>query len=510
MRAITLAVLASVWAMGEASGEPIRFTGDAAPATGAIALPVGADGVLDDAGKEIDARINNAIAGAMRAADFNGGARDTLTLYGIGPYQRIVLIGVGDGLKSRGDLEDFGGRAAQALSEGAAPGALHVIVPNIAGVETDAAHAAAGASFANYKYGEAFDRAKPADNRALVFHTANAANDEAAFATRGRALADGVKLARDLISEPSNIKSPQWFVDQTRAAFRGAPGVTIEVLDERQMARLGMGALLGVGQGSTRPPRLLAVRYMGAAADEAPIAFVGKGITFDTGGISLKDPQGMWDMRYDMAGAAASVGAVLSLAKSKAPVNAIAVAALAENMPDGGAIRPGDVLQSMSGKTIEVLNTDAEGRLVLADGLWWVQERHKPRAAITIATLTGAVRTALGDDYAGLFANNDALADAIQKAATTANEPVWPLPIHESVRKDIKADVADVRNVLASPGGPGASIGAAFIQEWVKNDTPWAHLDIAGMAWVTSRTPTAPAGAVGFGVRLFDALARGE
>jgi len=235
---------------------------------------------------------------------------------------------------------------------------------------------------------------------------------------------------------------------------------------------------------------------------------VGKGITFDTGGISLKPGDGMWRMRSDMSGAAAAAGALLTLAQRKAPVNAVAVLALAENMPDGNAIRPGDVLTSMSGKTIEVLNTDAEGRLVLADALWWAQETFQPRLAVTVATLTGAVVRALGPDHAGLFTMNDELAARFIAAGDASGEPLWRLPVTPATIKALKSDLADVRNIVEGGSAPGASVGAAFIMEWAKPGTPFAHIDIAGTAWDPVGRPTEPKGAVGFGVRLFDELLR--
>jgi leucyl aminopeptidase len=275
------------------------------------------------------------------------------------------------------------------------------------------------------------------------------------------------------------------------------------------MQKLGMGGMLSVGLGSARPPRLLLVRYRGAG-DAAPVAFVGKGITFDSGGISIKPAENMWRMKYDMSGAAAATGAVLALAKRDAKVNAVAVAALAENMPSGSASRPGDVVRTMSGKTFEIMSTDAEGRMVLADAVWYVQERDKPRVLIDIATLTGSQVTALGDEYAGLFSRNDALAAAIDAAGKASGEEVWRLPLHPSYAKDVESPIADLRNG-GSSNRAGAGIGAHFIGEWIQPDTQWAHLDIASMAWrEDGALPTVPLGAAGFGVRLFDRYVRDQ
>ena len=479
----------------------MTFTSGPIPTSGAIAVTVSKDG-LAGAALEADKAAGGALAKALGAAEFKGEAGKSVTLFGIGPYARVIALGVGEGPKSQADLANLGGRIAQA----AKTGAVSVLAPDVADVRDDATHLALGAELGAYDFGK-WGKAKNDSGLALTFVSADAAGAKAAWDKDARAVVDGVVLARDLISTPSNIKDPQFFVDRVREAFKGVANVSIEVLGAPEMQKLGMGMLLGVGQGSSKPPRLLVVRYRGAG-EASPVAFVGKGITFDSGGISIKPGDGMWRMRYDMSGAAASVGAVLTAAKRGAKANVIGVAALAENMPDGGAIRPGDVLTSMSGKTVEVLNTDAEGRLVLGDALWYVQERDKPAKVVTIATLTGAVRTALGDDYAGLFANDEALAGQVQKAATQADEAVWRLPIHPTTYDDIKSDVADVKNVVEGGGTAGASIGAAFIGEWVKPGQAWAHLDIASMAWRNTAAPTTPKGAAGFGVRLFDQLVR--
>jgi leucyl aminopeptidase len=504
-RALLAAALFGAGAVS-AHAQVVQVAADRAlPTSGAIALPVGAGATLEGAAQAADRAAGGAITRAMAAANFKGAKGATLTLYSVGPFERVVLQGVGEGLSSKSELRAYGGRLAVAADAGAAA-TIVALSPESRGVSDDASEVATGFRLRAYDWGKVGARATVDDKRVLRLIGADQ-GAVAAFARQGAALADGVTLARDLISTPSNIKSPQWFVEQAQAAFAGVEGVMITVLDERQMQAMGMGGMIGVGQGSTRPPRMLAISYRGAG-DAAPIAFVGKGITFDTGGISLKPGDGMWRMRYDMSGAAASVGAVLSLARSRAPVNVVGVAALAENMPDGNAIRPGDVLTSMSGKTMEILNTDAEGRIVLADAVWYAQETFKPRAVVTIATLTGAARAALGDDYAALLGNDEALMKAVAEAGERAGEPTWRLPLHESTYEDIRASlVADVRNVVEG-GGPDASFGAAFVGEWIKPGQPWAHLDIAGTAWRNSPTPTIPEGAAGFGVQLFDELAR--
>ena len=321
------------------------------------------------------------------------------------------------------------------------------------------------------------------------------------------ALADAVVFARDLVAEPANIVYPESFVDRTRAAFAGVAGVRIEVLDVAAMEKLGMGAILSVGKGSVRPPRLLVVEYKGAGAPAKPIVLPGKGITFDSGGISLKGGNGMWRMKNDMAGAAAVVGSVLALARGRAPVNVVAIAALAENMPDGGASRPGDVVRAMNGKTIEIISTDAEGRLVLADALAYAEKRYDPAAIVDVATLTGAVGGALGNEYAGLFSRHDALAEQLLAAGRATGEELWRLPLHANHLEDIKSDYADIRNSTEG-NQPGASHGAAFIGHFADAATPWAHLDIAATALSSEATPTVPKGAVGYGVQLLDRFVR--
>ena len=311
---------------------------------------------------------------------------------------------------------------------------------------------------------------------------------------RARPLVDGVTLSRNLSSEPANVIYPESFVSQIRDAFAGVGKVKIDILDVATMQRLKMGSILGVGQGSRRPPRILVGEYSGGQG--APIALVGKGITFDSGGISLKPGTGMWEMKSDMSGAASVMGAVLSLAKSGAPVNVVAVAALAENMPGGNAQRPGDVVRTMSGKTIEVLNTDAEGRLVLADANEYVVARYKPAAVVTIATLTGAIAEVRGRAAARLAS-----------AASRTGEDVWRMPVRKDYIEYVKSDVADLKNVVEG-GGPGAGLGATFVGAFVSPETPWAHLDIAGVNWADRPDAVTPKGASGWGVRILDEMVR--
>jgi leucyl aminopeptidase len=509
LKRFILAVAAAALLPASVSAQSIEidFSPVQRPASGALALPVGTDGRLEGLALEADRAARGAIVQAMATAGFKGEGGSTLKLYGAGPYSAVLLVGVGDGLKSENDLRRFGGTVAQATSGWTSQ--TFVSVPDMAGIANDAAHSALGATLGSYDFGKwNASRNEPAPPaRRLTFLSNELNATRKVWSEDFSAVAEGVVFARDLISTPSNIKSPAWMAEQVEVKFQDVRNVSVTVLDEAQIEALGMGALYGTGQGSVRPPRLVAISYTGGAPDTPPLAFIGKGITFDTGGISIKPNQNMWRMRMDMSGAAASAGAVLSLAKRGADVNAVAVLPLAENMPDANAIRPGDVLTSINGKTIEVLNTDAEGRLVLADALWWTQEQYTPQLAVSIATLTGSVVGALGADYAGLFSTDDALADRFLSAGQRTGENLWRLPVGPSHVSALKGGIADVRNIADS--GPGASIGAAFVMEWAKPETPFVHLDIAGTAWSDAGSPTTPKGAAGFGVLLFDEIARG-
>jgi leucyl aminopeptidase len=319
----------------------------------------------------------------------------------------------------------------------------------------------------------------------------------------GRALADGVMLARDLVNEPANILGPAEFAQRAKDLIK--VGVQVEVLGPKALEKLGMNALLAVGQGSVKPSHVAVMQWKGAGPKGGePLAIVGKGVTFDTGGISLKPAAGMEDMKGDMAGAACVVGLMHELAARKAKVNAVGIIGLVENMPGGNAQRPGDVVTAMSGQTIEVLNTDAEGRMVLADCLWYAQERFKPKAVINLATLTGAVMVALGKEHAGVFSNNDELANALLAAGNTTGEKLWRLPLGPKYDKMIDSKVADMKNTGGKWGG---SISAAqFLQRFIKDGTPWAHLDIAGTAMSSVDSEINRSWGSGFGVRLLDRL----
>ncbi|MEO5707960.1 MAG: leucyl aminopeptidase [Alteraurantiacibacter sp.] len=323
--------------------------------------------------------------------------------------------------------------------------------------------------------------------------------------TVGQALASGVEFTRELVAEPANIIFPQSFVERCQRRFAGT-GAELAVLDETQMAELGMGALLGVAQGSSKPPRMLVIKWLGGTPGEAPLALVGKGVTFDTGGISIKPAAGMEDMKWDMGGAGAVAGAMLVLASRKAKANVIGVCGLVENMPDGNAQRPGDVVTTMSGQTVEVINTDAEGRLVLCDALTWVQREFKPKTVVDFATLTGAMMIALGMEHGGLFANTDGLADQLLAAGKASGDKLWRFPLSAEYDKMIDSPIADMKNV--GPRFAGSITAAQFIQRYVEPGVAWAHCDIAGMVWADKPGATWDKGATGYGVRLMDSFVR--
>lgn len=345
-------------------------------------------------------------------------------------------------------------------------------------------------------------KTKSAGSVRVVLQCANPAAARRTFA-EARSIADGVCLARDLVNEPANLLGPSEFA--AKAKQLEALGVKVEVLTEKDMAKLKMDALLAVGRGSSRPPRMAVMQWKGGKTKDKPLAFIGKGVVFDTGGISMKPAGGMEDMKGDMGGAAAVIGVMHTLAARKAKANVVGIIGLAENMPDGDAQRPGDIVTSMSGQTIEVLNTDAEGRLVLADALTYCGKRFKPRFMINLATLTGAIMVALGKHHAGLFCNDDALAAQIFDSGTATAEKVWRMPLGSDYDKMIDSKNADMKNIGGRWGG--AITAAQFLKRYV-GETPWAHLDIAGTAMGSPSSEINRSWASGFGVRLLDRLVR--
>ena len=313
---------------------------------------------------------------------------------------------------------------------------------------------------------------------------------------------NGVFLTRDLVSEPPNYLNPEKFVSEIKKLSK--LGLKVEVFDYSKMKKIGMNALLGVAQGSKNLPYFVTITWKpNNSKNKKPLSFIGKGVCFDTGGISLKPAKFMEDMKYDMAGAGAVVGLMKTLALRKSKSYVVSAVALVENMPGGAAQRPGDIVKSYSGKTIEVLNTDAEGRLILADAIYYIDEQYKPELIVDLATLTGAIVVSLGSEYAGLFSNNDKLSEKLIKAGEIENEKLWRFPLHKNYDKLMDSKIADIQNINYS-GGAGSITAAQFLQRFLKNNTPWAHLDIAGMAWTKKDLETIPTGATGYGVKLLN------
>lgn len=442
---------------------------------------------------------------AAAAASFkgkSGAALDILAPEGL-KAERLIVIGTGKASSLKGsDFLKFGGMAASKLKAGSMT--IMAELPDGAMTSERAVAIASGLRLRAYKFDRYKTKKKDGEEGALRADISLAVGDAAsakkAFAAAG-AVVDGVIIARDLVNEPPNVLFPEEFA--RRAGLLRKLGVKIEVLDVKAMQKLGMGALLGVGQGSARPSRTVIMRWDGAKKGESPVAFVGKGVCFDTGGISIKPAGSMEDMKGDMGGAACVVGLMHALAARKAKVNVVGAIGLVENMPDGNAQRPGDIVTSMSGQTIEIINTDAEGRLVLADVLWYVAKKTKPKFMVDLATLTGAIVVALGTDHAGMFSNNDELAERLLAAGIESGEKVWRLPLGPEYDKLIDSQFADMKN---TGGRHGGSITAAqFLQRFV-DGTPWAHLDIAGTAMGAPKTDINQSWGSGYGVRLLDRL----
>jgi leucyl aminopeptidase len=490
----------------------ISFADPKLPKSGTLVVGVLEGKKLAPSAAALDKESNGALASAMAATRFSGKKEETLTVpapRGLF-FDRVILLGLGKpGGLTPVQMQRLGGVLVPALNAVGAT-AASIAVDKVPGSRLTPAEAAAnlayGAVLRSYRFDKYRTREKPEQKPTLAeltVLTPGAAAARRAYATL-ESIAAGVFFTRDLVSEPPNIIFPDSLARETKQLEK--LGVKVEILDEKQMKKLGMGALIGVGQGSAQPPRLVVMDYRGhpRGRDKAPVAFIGKGVTFDTGGISLKPAQGMEEMKWDMAGAGVVIGLMKALAGRKAKVNAVGIVGLVENMPDGNAQRPSDIVRTISGQTVEVLNTDAEGRLVLADALWYCQDRFKPQFMVNLATLTGAIVVALGHEYAGMFSNNDQLATRLTAAGKAVEEPLWRMPMGEAYDRQIDSDAADMKNI--GNGRDAGSITAAqFLQRFV-NNVPWAHLDIAGTAWSKKDAPLVPKGATAFGVRLLDQL----
>ena len=480
----------------------------AAPAHAHVVLVTPAemkDGLAGPAAA-IDTAGGGQLGRALKAARFEGEPASLVELLAPAGMEATRLLTVGTGAADKADAAVFEKIGAAIAARLLTSGETHVSV-DMTGVTAAlplaeaAAHLAHGAVLRGWRFDRYRTTMKDKQKPSLVALDVLGAAGAEAWHARLAAIAGGVARTRELVSEPANIIYPESFVE--RAMDLAALGVELTVLDEDEMRALGMGALLGVSQGSARPARMLAMRWNGRGPEAGkPVVLVGKGVTFDTGGISLKPAAGMEDMKWDMGGAAAVTGAMHALAARKAAAHVVGVVGLVENMPDGKAQRPGDVVTSMDGQTIEVINTDAEGRLVLCDALCWAQRVWEPEVVIDLATLTGAIIISLGHEYAGMFANDDTLAAQLSAAGEKTGDRLWRMPMGAAYDKQIDSAIADIKNVGGREGG---SITAAqFIKRFIKPGVKWAHLDIAGTVWSAKPGTLHDKGATGYGVRLLD------
>jgi leucyl aminopeptidase len=487
----------------EFSAFPRAFTGN-------VAVFVAADKQLLATAQTMNKASGGALARALGAGRFSGGKGQTQTMLGqSGTAARLLLLGVGEGrtLDARG-AEGLGGViAAQANDSGHK--AVTVVVDPIRGCRLKpgeiAARIALGAQLRNYRFDKYKTKDKPEQKLSLESLTVIVAGPaEARRAYAGlEPTVPATFLTRDLVSEPANVLYPAEFARRARELSK--LGVKVEILGEAEMKKLGMNVLLAVGQGSSRDSQLLVMSWRKGPKSQKPVALIGKGVCFDTGGISLKPAGGMEDMKWDMGGAGAVTGAMRLIAGRKARANVVGICALVENMPDGNAQRPGDVVKSMSGQTVEVINTDAEGRLILCDAMWYAQEKFKPQAMVELSTLTGAMVVALGHERAGLFSNNTQLSNRLRAAGAGIGEKLWRMPLGAKYDKLMDSEIADMRNVSNSRDA-GSITAAQFLQRFVQPGVAWAHLDIAGMAWSNKGNETTPKGATAYGVRLLDKL----
>ena len=463
---------------------------------------------LTSSAKAYDEKTGGAISRAIEASRFEGGAGEKLDI--LAPsgvdLNRIVVVGLGDVTKlTPRKLEEIAG-PLMAAYQASGETTLTVCVDNIEGLSFDmpraAAHFASGLRLRAYRFDKyrTKEKAKKKPSITDCVIAVEASKEAEELFTSMDAVMDGVYMTRDLISEPANVLHPESFAEIIEGLEDD--GVKVTVLGEKELEKIGMGALLGVGQGSVRESQVVIMEWKGGAKDEAPVAFVGKGVTFDTGGISLKPGAGMDEMKWDMGGSGIVVGAMRALARRKAKANVVAAVGLVENMPSGNAQRPGDVVTSLSGQTIEILNTDAEGRLVLADVLWYTQDVYKPKVMIDLATLTGAMIIALGQNqYAGYFTPDEEVSAALFKAGDDTGDKVWRFPLTPEYDAMINSPIADVKNL--GERGAGSITAAQFLKRFT-NGVPWAHIDVAGVVWDTKGGKLWDKGATGYGVRLLD------
>lgn len=487
----------------------VNFIDATTPESGVVVLGIHTKTALDDFTKALDGQCGGMIQRCLSQDSFNLDKGVVVKIPS--PSKKIsaiYLVGINtstslDTLK----WEELGGKIGTLLDK-CQDKTVTVYVPTEIKTSLSQAHAITRVangillkSWSFTKYKTKLDKPDLSQVKNLNMVTKDINEAKEAFKPLAE-IAEGVFLTRHVVSEPPNVLYPESFAQLAKELE--SLDVKVEILGEKEMKKLGMNALLGVGQGSVKDSQMVVLQWNGAGKNDAPVAFVGKGVTFDTGGISIKPAQDMDDMKWDMGGAGVVLGLMKALAGRRAKVNAIGVMGLVENMPSGSAQRPGDVVTSMSGQTIEILNTDAEGRLVLADALWYTQDRFNPQFMVNLATLTGAIIVSLGHEHAGLFSNNDDLAQKIFEASVKTGEKVWRLPLTDAYDRDIDSPIADVKN-LGSGRGAGSITAAQFLQRFV-NKVPWAHLDIAGTTWDKKDRPLSQKGATAFGVRLLNQM----
>lgn len=484
----------------------ITFT-DQTPTEGNLVLGVYEGGTLGTFGQNLD--TNGDITHAIKSAAFEAKKESSQLIVapkGSG-LEQILLVGLGpqpdDENKGNTALEwqNIAGSAIQTAVDTFKTAPTYVF--DIENVDAQV-NLAYGAKLGSYYFDKYYTQAKRIKTQAEVtLYSAEKAAAQNTYNKNREPVANAIYHTRNISNEPANIIYPQSFVDVWTDHLNDLKHVKIKTFDEKDMIKKGMGAIYGVGKGSVRQPRMMIVEYMGGKKGDAPVVIVGKGITFDTGGISLKNPSNMWNMKFDMSGAAAAMGTLYALAGQNANINVVAIAALAENMPGANAQRPGDVVMSMSGKTIQIRSTDAEGRLVLADGMYYADTTYDPALLIDLATLTGSAGRALGKDYSAMFTRHDNLVAGFVEAGKASGDEVWHLPLNNNHFKAIENEVADVMN--SGPNAPGASAGAAFIGTFVREETPWVHFDIAGVAWGgKNQAHNGSPGSTGYGIRLLN------
>ncbi|MEQ8509250.1 MAG: leucyl aminopeptidase [Rhodospirillaceae bacterium] len=484
----------------------VSFSKLARPATGAVAIGVADGGTLGTTGQIVDRATGGALSAAIKAAKFTGQSGKTVTVYAPPRSKLTSVVAFGLGKAKSMTVQTLEEAGASLFGELSGEPRATIVLDDLKEAAVSsvdvAAAIASGVVLKSYRFDKYRTTMKASSKpklKSLSLSLTDFSEAREVYKIK-EAVNDGVLMTRDLVSEPPNVLTPVTFA--ARAKDMAGDGLKVKVIGRKEMEKMGMGALLGVAQGSIHEPQMVVFEWNGAGKDDPTVAFVGKGVCFDSGGISLKPGAGMWDMKWDMGGAGVVTGLFKALAGRKAKVNAVGILGLVENMPDAKAQRPGDVVTSADGQTIEVLNTDAEGRLVLADALWYVQENFKPDTIIDLATLTGAIIAALGPHYAGLFSNDEELATQLTESGDSVKERLWRMPVGPEYDKEINSPIADMKNL----GGKyaGATTAAQFLQRFIRKGTSWAHIDIAGVTWAEAPTKLAPKGGTGYGVRLLN------